>query len=299
MSAAKNWIFTLNNYTVEQVAFLKEKANVEFIYWGHEIAPTTGTPHLQGFVRFPKKKKLVTIKNEWNLNGISLRLMDGTKEENIAYCSKKGKNLDVFFRGEWKTDQGKRTDLDKARNMAQNNGMRAVSAVCNAQQIRVAEKFLTYNEECRDFKPHVVWIWGPPGVGKSRRAREITGFDDVYTKNDGTKWWDGYDGHDYVIIDDFRGSWWTLTEMLSLLDRYEKRIEFKGGWRQMLATTMVITSLYPPETVYSSISEEPKEQLVRRISQVIHLVPEVPEVGGNTIPQLLRPENDPSEDNIA
>jgi len=46
------WIWTLLNYRPEEVLYLTEYADVQFIYFGYEICPTTKTPHLQGFVQF-------------------------------------------------------------------------------------------------------------------------------------------------------------------------------------------------------------------------------------------------------
>ena len=62
--------------------------------------------------------------------------------------------------------------------------------------------------------------YGPTGVGKSRHARELGNMDDCYVKNNGSKWCDGYDAHEYVILDDFRKSWFSFEDLLGLTDRY-------------------------------------------------------------------------------
>lgn len=45
------WCFTLNNYTDEEIRRL-ESLECERLVVGKEVAPTTGTPHLQGYIRF-------------------------------------------------------------------------------------------------------------------------------------------------------------------------------------------------------------------------------------------------------
>jgi len=46
--------------------------------------------------------------------------------------------------------------------------------------------------------------WGPPGCGKTRLAVSKLP-EDYYLKLPTNKWWDGYQGEKYVLIDDFCG----------------------------------------------------------------------------------------------
>lgn len=58
---AKNWVFTFNNYTIQDEEKVKDM-DVQFMIFGHEIAPTTGTKHLQGYFQFKTKKRMEYIK---------------------------------------------------------------------------------------------------------------------------------------------------------------------------------------------------------------------------------------------
>lgn len=273
MALLRNLCFTINNYTVSDFDNCEKLRNLcDFMVIGFEIGDS-GTPHIQGYAELTKRTKFNTISKVISRAHIEAR--KGTQKQATDYCKKDGNWLTW---GE-PAKQGARGDLHRVKVLALDEGMRGVSAqVDNLQAIRVAEKFLTYNEPSRDWKPTVIWIWGPTGTGKSRVARNLCG-DDVYTKNTGTKWWDGYDGHEYVIVDDFRDSWWSITYMLALLDRYEFQVEIKGGQRQMRAKQIIITSAFPPNRCYLGTGEA-IDQLLRRIDIIECAVPEVPEVGG-------------------
>jgi len=60
-SVHKTWVFTLNNYTEPEVQTLLH-FEVTRLALGREIAPTTGTPHLQGFIAFAKGYRFSGIK---------------------------------------------------------------------------------------------------------------------------------------------------------------------------------------------------------------------------------------------
>lgn len=84
---SKNWIFTFNNYSkndiFELIKFFESK-NILYGF-GEEIAPTTGTPHLQGFIHCPSKVRPLELKLN---NTIHWKKMKGTINDNIKYCSK-------------------------------------------------------------------------------------------------------------------------------------------------------------------------------------------------------------------
>lgn len=291
--SARSWCFTLNNYTLAEIAQI-ESIPYRYLIYGYEIGDN-GTPHLQGYIEFANPLRFAKIKSYIPRAHIEQRR--GSRDEARNYCMKDNEFIEL---GDWNVGgQGRRNDLDFIRNLVNEEGMAAVAAIGNLQQIRVAEKYLQYNEEPRDSKPEVIWLWGKTGVGKSRMARKLCD-DYYYSKKDGTKWWDRYDAHENVIIDDFRDSWWSLTTMLSLLDRYEHVVETKGGTRQFVAKKIIITSSIDPKLCYKNCGED-VNQLLRRIDYIeemsnIITMPAVP--GLTAVPGLEALDSDIDVDNI-
>lgn len=276
----RNWCFTLNNYKDSDQHGLAE-SNCRYIIWGREIG-ASGTRHLQGYVEFDKAYTMSSVKKHIKeLERAHLEPRRGSQSQARDYCMKDG---DFSEHGTRKM-QGRRGDLDKTRELAVTEGMRSVTEVCNLQQIRVAEKYLEYNEKKRDWETMVIWIHGPSGCGKSRMAQEIVKGEDYYWKSDNSKWWPGYDGHEIIIWDDFRDGACTFTEWLTLTDRYPKLVELKGGSRQILAKTIIFTSIEHPRQVFMYNDNEDYTQVERRINEIVCLGHEKctgTEVGGNT-----------------
>nr|QKN88851.1 MAG: replication-associated protein [Cressdnaviricota sp.] len=267
---SRNWCFTLNNYTEHDIARLVDQYEFNYTYciFGKEVGEQ-GTHHLQGYMEFANAKALTTLKK---LNDRAhWEKRRGKQEQAIAYCKKDGNVTEI---GTPKEDKpGKRNDLMEVKYLLNNGAcMRDIVENYNYQCIRHAEKWLTYKETKRSSKPTVTWIWGKSGSGKTKMAYEMAPDSDNRYEKDNTKWWDGYDKQDTVILDDFRGTHMEFTSLLKLLDRYAYRVEFKGGFRQFDSPNIIITSINHPSKAYGFLNkEEPLEQLLRRIDNIVHV----------------------------
>lgn len=275
---SRNWVFTLNNYTAAELAEWHghvqdctddEHKTLAYVVFGQEVGES-GTPHLQGYIRCKSAKSMAGVRTCYSQRA-HWEPRKGTHREASEYSKKEGN----FQEGGTEPMQGIRPDLDNYRMTAVEYGIREVSATGNMQQIRVAEKFLTYNEVGRVMDgpaPTILWYYGRSGSGKTREAQRFAQDeypDDVYWKDNDSKWFDGYDGHKVVIFDDFRSANFKLNVFLKLLDRYPVRVEYKGGMRQYKPVLVIVTSIHHPSTFYN-IDGEPREQLLRRINTITH-----------------------------
>lgn len=257
----RDYCFTCNNYTPLQIETVKA-LKYKYLVFGFEIAPTTGTPHLQGYIYLKSAMSQQAIRKA--LKGFSLYKCGGTAQQNYDYCTKDNN----FFQDGTMPEQGKRTDIDKVREIVTETGrMRDVVATAQSyQSIRVAEVYLTYHEKKRDWMPHIKWFWGPTGTGKSHMAREL--LPNAYVCGETNQWWQGYDAHEDVIINDFRPEFCKFATLLNLFDKYAQMVMTKGGSRQLLAKRMVITCPEHPKDLFEGRVSEDIQQFIRRLKEI-------------------------------
>ena len=88
MSRSNHFCFTLNNYTPEDETFLQSLSEpFTFVLYGREVAPTTGTPHLQGYFELSRRMRLPTVLKLLSPR-YHLSLSQGDFYQNIKYCTK-------------------------------------------------------------------------------------------------------------------------------------------------------------------------------------------------------------------
>ena len=111
-------------------------------------------------------------------------------------------------------------------------------------------------------------FWGPTGTGKSRLAWQEAGID-AYPKAPTSKFWDGYQGHENVVIDEFTGQI-DITHLLRWFDRYPVCVETKGSGTVLKAKRIWLTSNIDPREWYPTAPKSQQDALKRRFTMVKH-----------------------------
>lgn len=89
-SQTRHYVFTLNNWTADNDTLLKELGpKVSYLVYGYETAPGTGTPHLQGYIVFPRKKRFSEAQALLP-TGAHIESKRGTPQEAADYAKKDG-----------------------------------------------------------------------------------------------------------------------------------------------------------------------------------------------------------------
>lgn len=93
---------------------------------------------------------------------------------------------------------------------------------------------------------------GDSGCGKSHTCRTM--YPGAFWLANGPTgaWWDGYNGEDVVIVDEFYG-WLPWDTLLRLTDVYPFDVHVKGGVRPFLATHIIFTSNRTIESWYGGM----------------------------------------------
>lgn len=140
------WLFVINNYTDADVDSLMELPS-KYLIIGFEIAPTTGTPHIQGYVQFHEGKTMKSVSKY--LPRASLMKPDGTAQHNRAYCMKpesKEDPNDWYEFGEIGPGAGYRSDLEEIREMLLDNPVQYVADNRFSQWAQYGRSFNIYKE---------------------------------------------------------------------------------------------------------------------------------------------------------
>lgn len=283
MSQFRAACFTINNPTTEELSLLDDQLRLlKYAVYQLERGEN-GTLHVQGYGVARKPKRLGGWKAVVGTRA-HIESARGNAEQNRLYCTKEPRESGPFEFGTFPTP-GLRTDIAGAVATVQEGASIAQIIEKHPEEFVKYHKGLLavrlHSQPRRNWKTEVFWFYGPTGTGKSREANER--YPDAYYKMPSNKWWDGYDGEDTVIVDDYRRDMCTFSELLRLFDRYPVCVETKGGSQQFLARTIVITTPKSPRDTWEGRAEEDIQQLLRRIEYVRHFPRLLAPRGGDAV----------------
>ena len=245
--------------------YLATKKGIRYFVVGYETCPSTKKKHFQGYISFKNAKTFKATKKWFELDRIHIVPAVAGDFANKKYCTKENKFLEF---GE-PIKQGKRTDIDRAIEIVEETGSirEVLKEVRNYQAVRHTELYMKYcEEESLRLDLEVINIYGASGHGKTRYVYEN---EKNIFRPISFKWWEGYDGHKVVLLDDIRRDFCKFHELLNLLDIYPYRVECKGGSRQLRAKKIYITTPEPLVDMYAC--REDIYQLQRRITHTYNI----------------------------
>lgn len=228
-------------------------AECSYIVGQLETAPTTGYTHWQLAIYTKTKKRLGGVKAIFGQQAHCEIARD--PDAAIKYCQKEDSAVEGtrFELGKRPFNPNSNTDWERVRELAKCNALDEIPAELFIRHYsslrRIAKDYMSKPPALEDVCG--IWIHGPPGVGKSHKARQD--YPNAYDKMC-NKWWDGYQNEDNVIIDDLDKQHVALGHHLKIWsDKYSFVAESKGHALNIRPKKIIVTSNYRIEDIWDDI----------------------------------------------
>lgn len=269
---------------------------VMWLMFNYEVAPDTGTRHLQIVFRFEQQILWRTVRSvlgsghfyriKTNGDGINKAIEYHSKEDTAdsaipEHCVEYGERPEQR--------QGERTDLANVAAAIVNDRKRLRDFVKD-KDICALEVYAKYpsgirmieqqhdNELMDDVgyeKPKVYWLYGPTGSGKSKWAHSQSDLFIYPDLGSGNAWYDGYNGQTKLLIDDIRTDTVKFKKLLNWTDGYKQTLPIKGGSIKIQWKEIYITCPDHYSAVYSGQTGKTDNmaQLTRRLTECYLVLP--------------------------
>lgn len=250
--SGRNWCFTLNNPTAEDVERLTTGASdtnsVKYAIWQRERGES-GTEHLQGYVELSRVFRLGAVKRLLGSDRIHLEPRRGSREQARDYCRKDDTRIGPIVEfGEFEQQRGRRRDIEAFRDAIMAGAsdedlfMEHTGHFFKYGQLICRARTAIFKRQRREIR--VIVCCGQTNSGKSHYAWN-------YAEGDMSKvyklfhkkpiWFDGYAGEPVLFIDEWEHEP-TAEHLKEICDIWPYVAPIKGGAVNAQWTTVIIAS---------------------------------------------------------
>lgn len=261
---SKYWCFTINNPTDSDTPPLDD---VTYIIYSYEEGSKEETPHWQGYVEYSSPRSLARMKKLMPRAHCEARR--GTSLQASDYCKKDGALIleqgTISPPPNTKQNEARKRNWSLAMSLAKEGRFDEMDESILFPHYHAAKRIRQdYQLPPPDLEEVTgFWFVGPPNTGKSYTARKL--YPGLYDKPC-NKWWDGYQGQETVLVDDFDLNHKVLGHHLKRwADCYSFPAEHKGTTIQIRPKRIIVTSNY---TISELFCEDPQlcDAITRRFA---------------------------------
>lgn len=242
-------------------------ATITYFAFGLHTAPTTGTKHFHVFIWFKNSTTFDRVKKLMP-EGAHIEACKGNAEQNIDYITNSGphKDKDTYVKGSLVTSAPKPPN-DAMKRMTSKDIMEAIESGKSPLDILRKNPALLKFNRLGDFQDveallledqfgtqmrdvEVIYVQGETRTGKTYHITHSYKGEDVYRAIMGKPHpFDGYNGQDVIMFDEFRENI-PLAVMLMYLDKYPCTLEARYHDRTAAYTKVFVVSNWPFEKQY-------------------------------------------------
>ncbi len=281
--AKTNWFFTdngeagANGEKLKAQPWLELPKGVTYLFWQVERGGLTEHRHLQGHLELTRTQHLSWLHKHISPTA-SFQTRLGTAAQCDIYCSKQEtRESGPYTLGQKSKGQGQRTDLEQLVMRCKEGASWRMLVEEKPSDVHKYARFIErlktiympkYDPDGKGSR--VLLLFGKAGCGKTKAAFAKWELDDFYElplAGSSSTWWDGLDGHNKILMDDFCGaaSHMRLDVLLKILDRYPRRVPVKGSFEVLVGDKKIIlTSNIHPRLWYKWKDREEQYQALKR-----------------------------------
>lgn len=275
---ARGYVFTLHHFTSSDILRLRDLGRraerITYLVFGREYGEQTNRRHLQGYLYFKNPITLGGAKQCIGNPTVHVEAQLGTGPQASEYCKKSG-DYEEFGRC---PAMGRRTDLEQIRIQIESGASdmdiasASFSRWCMYRRAFAEYRRLVQSDRSRRVDLKVIVLHGDAGVGKTRlvwERAERLGKNIWASSTPDLKWFDGYEGEEVVLIDDFRGGC-EVGWFFRVLDIYPLQVPIKGGFVEWRPKEIWITSNLHPDHWFPTLFD--KAPLYRRLHHMVECI---------------------------